>query len=301
MKMDLKKIAGEKRKQEIEKRVAIKESRDRTICCSTTMRNDGVNYFCDICNSTYDYETDRQGMETAKRAYIKISSGSHGKYYNTQQDAEITQQENIYKHLLDMQNQYEGYQISKDILATVMKNYAQIQCLEVKRGNHKDEILAALIFFECINQNAERKRKDIAVFMQLKTGGFARGEATLRNFVANGEVNVKLGEESVSGYADKYMEILELGKCVGISKYAPMISEIINRADEKRLDVSSLTSSKVAGTIWFIVVKVKYDMRLKELEKKCDNIKSNTIKKFYDIIINNREVFTDIFTKYSIV
>jgi transcription initiation factor TFIIIB Brf1 subunit/transcription initiation factor TFIIB len=241
-------------------------------------------------------------MESTKRAYIKISGNGAGKYYNTQQDGEITQKEGIREQLFALNNSYTGNQFPKSVLNNVVEQYAQIQRLEVKRGNHKNEILATLIYFDCINEGAERKRRDIAEFMQLNTGGFAKGEAVVRNFVANGDLKIILREESINGYAEKYMEILELepnGR--GISQYLPMIEEIILRAKEKNLDTNSFISSKVISVIWLIIIKCGFNIKMSQLEEKCDKTKTNTIKKFYDLIIKNREVFVDIMEKYNII
>jgi transcription initiation factor TFIIIB Brf1 subunit/transcription initiation factor TFIIB len=299
--MDFRKMIEEKRNKQYIATMNENE-KDITMCCSKQMKHNGSHYICDICSHTIDYEQDRQGMESTKRSYIKISGSSGCKYYNTSQDAEITQRKNIRDHLTKMSNNYKGYQFPEDVLDNVVDLYSQIQQEEVNRGNHKNEILASLIYFECINNGTERKRKDVAEFMQLNTGGFAGGESDVRKLKLRGVLNITIKEESVNGYAEKYMEILELSKNgAGISKYLPMIEEVISRAETSNIEINSLTSSKVIGVIWFIIIKCGFNIKIKELEEKCDKTKANTIKKFYNIIISNKELFTDIFEKYGIM
>jgi hypothetical protein len=135
--------------------------------------------------------------------------------------------------------------------------------------------------------------------MQLKNGGFSRGESELRDLVAKGLVNIQFNGETALGYAERYLEIFET-KFPGISAYLDFILEIIKCADDNVMGGGSQISSKVIGTLWFLIVKKKYKLTRLELERECDQTKGNTILKFYDVIISNREIFFDTMKKYDL-
>lgn len=267
------------------------------MCCSTPMEVAGGVYVCSICNNTCNFEV--QKTSTAQnRVFIKV--GTSGKYYNTPQDTEIIQRESIHDQLMAKQAQYEGYKLPPNVLTTVVNQYSQIQQHILKRGSFKDEILAALIYHECINQGNEHRRKDITKFMQLKNGGFSRGEGELRDLVNKKLVDVVFKGETALGYAERYLELLEL-RFAGISNYLDFILEMIEVADKNVMGNGSQVSSKVIGTLWFLIVKKKYKITRLELEKECDQTKGNTILKFYDVIISNRDIFYEVMNKHGVL
>lgn len=266
------------------------------VCCSTPMDVAGGTYVCSICNNTCGFEIQKTSS-AQNRVFIKV--GASGRYYNTPQDTEIMQRESIHDQLMSKQAQYTGYKLSPNVLITVVNQYSQIQQHILKRGSFKDEILAALIYHECINQGNEHRRKDITKFMQLKNGGFSRGEGELRDLVNKKLVDVVFKGETALGYAERYLELLEL-RFMGISNYLDFILEIIEVADEKVMGNGSQVSSKVIGTLWFLIVKKKYKISRLELEKECDQTKGNTILKFYDVIISNRDVFYETMKRHDV-
>jgi transcription initiation factor TFIIIB Brf1 subunit/transcription initiation factor TFIIB len=293
--MDLRKLVQEKRNRKcLELNNASNLKKD--VCCDVVMIISNNALLCSICGRNQVYTAIDTDIACNKRAYIKV--GNSNKFYNTQQDSSITQRDNIKNHLNMMQAQYEHYQFPASVLNNVVEQYSQIQQYTVKRGNAKNEILAALIFYECNNQNCERKCKDVATFMQLKKRGFSQGKVLLRELVNLGVLNIKLLSESSKGYTERYLEIFET-KYKGISKYCDFIIKIIYIMDDSAIDCGSLISSKVIGCIWYINIKCDYGLTIKELENECDHTKCNTIKKFYDIIVNNFDLFYDILVEYG--
>lgn len=90
----------------------------------------------------------------------------------------------------------------------------------VRRGSIKDELLAALIYFECIREGIVRKKKDIAKFMGLATNGFAHGEDTLRAFEARGLIDIPVNEMPIHGFVHRYLAALGPAMYYGVSTAA---------------------------------------------------------------------------------
>jgi hypothetical protein len=206
-----------------------------------------------------------------------------------------------------MQNQssYLGNAFPLDILSSVSQLYITIQAEFAKtgdgkrfvhRGSIKDEILAALIKFECIKRNMTRKNKDIACFMKLSNSGFAKGENIVRNLHARNLVNITVEENPIDGYLDRYMETAPFN----VLKYKYFITEIINLSEKCNMCVKSQISSKIVACMWLLNEHCSLGLTDLELEARTDNTKRNTFIKFYNTIMGNLPVFVDIFNKYEI-
>jgi hypothetical protein len=205
-----------------------------------------------------------------------------------------------------------GDKFQKDILETVADQYNMIQKNAkldvydidgnavgkkkfVKRSNVKNEIIAALLFFECNRRKIPRKPKDIAQFMCLQADGFSVGEDTVRQLISDGLTDLEITEEPYEGFAARYLETLEQD-----NHYIDFCKDIIDLADDKNIGLSSLPPSKVAGCIWMLSVQCRWNLSIDKIESACDNTKKNTFIKFYNAICKNKKRFLHIFQQYNI-
>ncbi len=273
--------------------------------CKCTMDTRGTDYQCGQCGYTTTNETIGEPDREASGGRIRITTGvNKGRYRNINNDYSRTQIKNIYDQLRQLQLHYVGAKISLDVLGSVAERYNAIQRLIkstdavdggkqkfVRRGDIKNEILAALIYFECIRQNNPRKRPDIATFMNLHVQGFSRGEDTLRDLAANGFFDMPSCDHIV-GYTERYFEALRI-EC---PRYDAFVIGCTRRSTERNIGVSSQISSRVAGAIYIVIVQCKLATTVAELERAADNTKKNTFMKFYKAVMDNMSEFQDLFT-----
>ena len=285
--------------------------------CNDTMESIGIDYQCKSCGLTVSNGTlSAHGTGDSNGGSIKVTTGaSRGKYRNVNSNYSKTQKKNILSQLYYQQEQFTGAKFPRNVLNAAAEQYNLIQKkikldidttdekLDgtdkkkfVRRGNMKDEILAALIYFEGIRENNIRKRKDIAVFMGLSTCGFSRGEDIIRDLEAEGHIDIPVDDEPIDGFAGRYLEALEIDNI----HYVNFIIDIVQRSNEKKIGMGSQISSKVVGAIWAIIVKLGLEINAHQLEKCADNTKKNTFIKFYKLIDSNINLFADIFRKYEI-
>lgn len=278
-------------------------------CCEQDMIVHDQSYRCARCNKIYTFERAKVATGTnVARACVKITnkSSSRATYYNMTGGNVANQLQTIRKKLADLAKVAPGPPIAPSILEVAAQQYNDIQQItigdkkEIKRGDMQNEILAFLIYNECMGQVGDRKRKDIARFMQLPAG-FSRGETEVRRYVTNGQLNIKIHTESARGYTERYLEVLAT-TCPEINnaENLDLILQIIARSEQQHLKTNSLISSKVVGTIWFVIVKRNYNITAEDLEVAADKTKKHTFQQFYKCIIENRAVFGDIFAQYGL-
>lgn len=292
--------------------------------CKIPMTISNNEYHCENCGlSTASVGSDDVSLEATSGA-IRIGSGPNkGRFYNYGGDYARTQRQAIMKQLTCNTNEYHGSQFPPNILARVATIYNTIQKQTVMqlvsfgqgagidgedqvplmiprrnvwRGDIKDEILASLIYFVCIDECTFRKKGDIADFMHLPSKGFSRGEEILRMLHAEGNTDIPVCEAGITGFTDRYLEAL----CLDDPRYELFITEICNLSETKKMGMSSKMSSKVVGTLWIIIENCKLNITLEKLDKATDKTKKSTFIKFSRVVADNMGTFGPIFDKYKI-
>lgn len=279
--------------------------------CRVPMNTLQLGYQCGNCGLLIEEDISMTNELDSNPAGIHISTGHNkGKMYNVSTDYTKIQLKTLLIQLLQKRRLYKGSDIPKNVLLDVAKTYNDIQksIIEeveedgkivkkrfVKRGSIKDEVLGALIYFECRNKGLVRKKSSITEFMNLKNGGFARGESILRNLIADNKINITLKDETITDYTERYFEALNITE-----DCTDFVVDLVNVSEKTRLGMNSQISSKIVGAIWVLICSKKMGITFKQLEKATDDTKKNTFIKFYNIVRDNKPIFDPIFVKHSI-
>jgi hypothetical protein len=283
--------------------------------CEVPMELSGIEYHCKLCGYTQrnEIENTKDHDETVSTS-IRITTGANrGRFHNNVGDYTKTQRKVILQQLLQQQSKFTGPPIQINILNATATRYNSIQKMItedeydgngdvkgqkkfVRRGTIKDEILAALLYFECSAEGLFRKKKDIATFMGLATNGFSRGENILRNLEAEGKIELPADNEPIQGFVDRYMEALNIVN----PAYEKFVVEIVEVSEKHRIGMNSQISSKIVGAIWTLITKCRLGITSATLEKHTDNTKKNTFMKFCNVISANMCVFAPVFVKHGI-
>jgi predicted RNA-binding Zn-ribbon protein involved in translation (DUF1610 family) len=279
--------------------------------CGITMTLDGSDYVCSKCG-TIEQSAVAPSNEESTNNYVRVSmNGKKGTFYNVISDYSKTQKTVIFNQLMQNNNAYSGFKFSRDVLSKVADRYNGIQktLLDeympdgsvkqkkfVRRGYIKDEVLAALIYYECIRAKSARKKRDIAVMMKLPTNGFSNGENILRDLHNKGKISIPIDDEPYADYLDRYLEALNIDN----DKYKGFILEVIEKSEKLHIGMNSQISSKIVGALWLVITNCKLDISAAALEKSADGIKKSTFIKFYNILNSQKILFLSIFNKYEI-
>lgn len=272
-------------------------------CPDTPMVLSQNEYQCPQCGQVRGYEEAKDHDDVAGGS-VRITTGtSKGRYFTNNGDYAKTQKKFILEQLIQNQSAFTGNAFPRDVLNAVATQYNSIQKLItedekkfVRRGNIKDEVLAGLIYFECVRKGLVRKKKDIATFMKLPTNGFSRGEDILRNLQAEGRIDIPVDAEPIEGFVDRYLEALNIDN----QSYAQFITKLVQESERKKIGMSSQLSSKIVGSIWLLINKCDLKITAAQLEKAADNTKKNTFVKFYKIVGENIAELRHVFIEFGI-
>lgn len=238
---------------------------------------------------------------SASSGCIRVSTNNRTRVYGINNgDNSRTQ----HKTVVDLLNQIDttsaGPKIPKEILSSVASVYNDIQRATadkpfVRRGSIRREVLAAILFFKCIEMGSPRRKRDIALYMQLRTYGFCRGEQIVRNLVATGVLVLNVDADISEGFASRYLAMLGIDK-----KYENFVNEFIERTEDLNVGMSSQTSSKVAGVVWILIKGIKLDLTREQVEKATGGCKQNTYMKYCNMVSVAAKDLEPIFTKYEV-
>lgn len=239
-----------------------------------------------------------------REAYLKIAAQRRG----------ITYVPN--SSLIDGADELCALAPSTSILISVAQIYNDIQRKSlakgspfVRRGDVKNEILAAILFVEC-SKSEQRSKKEIAEMMSLHTDGFSRGYEQLLRQSAEGNVSLdddmKICENKIAfyykktlgAYIDASMTTLPLEAGHDGSAIVPVrelldqmylrfIRRVISCSIKHHIGVQSQLQSKIVGAIWFIIVAMQYPITTQQIDAMSGGIKKGTFIKFSRAIIKS--------------
>jgi phage FluMu protein Com len=268
--------------------------------CKVMITKTGDIYCCPQCKQIIEFtvSTDYNSIMTSS---VKFASGTKTSTFIINGDSSAMQYNTTLAHLKNNAENYKGLPFAEDILAAVANKYTIIQNYKsgdkknVMRGNNKNEILAALLYYECINRNNNRSKSDIHVFMNLNKTGFSNGDKAVKELHGIGIIKFDILDERIEGFLPRYLDNLNISH-----EYDGFIIDVVERCTALNIGISSHLPSKIVGTIWLLIVKLKLNISAKNVEEAADNIRENTFKKFYTILVDNLDTFKDIFEKYKI-
>lgn len=280
--------------------------------CNVPMKLYGSDYNCPNCGLVEENNTTATPRESNGSSSIKISmNGRKSRIYSVTTDYSKTQKKQIFDQLVQNNNAYEGFKFSRDILSKVAIEYNNVQKSVtviqksggqlqqkkfVKRGNIKDEVLAAFVYYECIRAGATRKKKDVAAMMKLNTGGFSTGETILRALHNAGKIDIPINDEPVDDYLDRYMETLNIND----DSYRGFVLDIVGHSEALCIGMNSQISSKIVGAIWIVITNCGLGISAAALEHAADGIKKSTFIKFRKAVESNFAEFRQFYHKYNI-
>jgi len=278
---------------------------DHRICadCNVALIISGSELSCPDCGMIT--AKGESGMDTtASTGTIKIATG-RGRYYNFSGDYSRTQKKAIEDQLNKNNNAMSENKLPKNIINNVASVYNVIQQMIVscggqekkfvRRGNIKDEVLAAIIYYECIRSGVARQIKDIAEFMKLPVNGFSRGDDILRTIHRQKKLDLPIDASSDELFADRYFESLNLD-----ANYKTFVMDIVYTSERAQICMQSTMSSKIVGVIWILISQMGFDVTIEKLENSADKIKKNTFMKFYTAVQKDPITFVPIFEKYKV-
>lgn len=262
-------------------------------CCPTCnipldyTRDD--EYICKVCGRIEDADTTLGQFEHR--------TGSK-KYFSSTSDYSRIQRKGIIDQLETLNNKYTGTKITRDVFAAVAMMYGDVQRISsedgarfVKRGNNKDEILAAILYYELKRVKIPRKRRDITLFMNLKSGGFSSGDDILRKMHSMGKLDIIVDDE-IEPFIDRYLETLS----INTPENAKFVADIVNRSEQLKLCMQSQLNSKIVGAIYLLVKHKAYDKSITDIEAATDNCKRTTFNKFAKAVEKYKTThFADLF------
>lgn len=299
--------------------------------CGVCMKKVNDGYECPSCNIINSIEGDIKDCSEDAFSMICTRIGQRSVVNSASTNYERIQRRTLINQLYRLNEEYDSdNKIPRDIIYNTARLYNDIQkldvdCIEdgvivgqkkfVRRGNVKDEILGACLYYESLRSNGvARTKRDIAKFMKLKDGGISRGEEVLRKLHNAGKINIPMNINPVEDFAERYLHALDLIEyaedryhliCEGVlsdksRRYKDFVVDLVEASRRRKVGIKCVLNTKIAGSIWVLVYHEKVHVEPKEMEKACDGVKKNTYMKFFNLIEKNKHKFVDIFEKYDI-
>lgn len=293
--------------------------------CNIPMNQIPSGLECSNCHRVKDVIGGIKDCSTTTSGVLKTSfGGGKRSIYTSVPDNTKSQRKQILDQLTRLNAEYEGHpKFPLPILTAAAEQYNVIQQVVidvfdkegsvcgskkiVKRSSIKDEVLGALIYYQCIIQKSSRKCRDVAIFMQLQSTGISRGNTMVRQLHNSGKINIPIHAEPSNDFVRRYLQSLGLFKLDEHEnptdrslRYEGFVNDLVALSVKLSVSWSSVQSSKIVGAIWVLIIHEKLDISHNKVTECCDSIKKNTFTKFSSQIDANLIKFVDVFNKYKI-
>ncbi|QJX70871.1 hypothetical protein F-liban_102 [Faustovirus] len=288
--------------------------------CGGVLGLENYELVCCDCGGIKEYIDAAKQLDKIEESIVRVNvPGAKQRFFNIGVNPAISQKKYV---LCELYRRYQAspinIRIPKDILESVAEKYnviqktSQISTVDaeggevtkkfVKRGSIKDEILAALIYYECCRCNLTRKRKDIADFMKLPSQGFSRGEDILRNICNKEDFENPINKIPTLDFTKRYLSHLGISDETHeqYERYKNFVIDLVNESEKYCIGMHSQISSKVVGGIWILNVCCRLGIPASKIEDSTDSTRKNTWMKFCNEVRDNHRVFLSVFNDYKI-
>jgi transcription initiation factor TFIIIB Brf1 subunit/transcription initiation factor TFIIB len=209
-----------------------------------------------------------------------------------------------------IRNESCGGKLSEDIIDITVEQYNKLQqtnievrgpsgdLLEsrkfVKRGNVKNVILAAILYYTCLEHKVAFTRPEISRFMGIESG-FSEGEIILRQLKAEGKIEINLGlHELETMFVTRALLELDL------MAYFGFVVECLKKMYEYNLGANVCSRTKIAALIYIAVIKQRLNVSAARIQAAAADIKYQTWQKLANELNDKLYLFEEILKKYDI-
>jgi transcription initiation factor TFIIIB Brf1 subunit/transcription initiation factor TFIIB len=258
---------------------------------------EGVNDYNTSSNSAAPVRISGPGSYRYQRKLLSSTSN-----YKKQQ------KRNTVDQITNIVYQYDGAKPPPNVIKQAADLYYLVQQHCIKRGDVRKGTMAACVYRMCIKNGITRKPKEVADIFNIPQNELSNGEKILDKLFANGSLTGSLGtltsqnseitdnaaakvnqfyfkeHEEMSSFLSRYFESLGVPEL-----YMHFAQRLIRFTNKYRIAESSIMSSKCAGTIYILSIKVpELDIKRDDIEKAC-TISKSTFSRFYQAVFNMLE------------
>lgn len=281
--------------------------------CNVPMNKNNQGLECPVCHEVIQIQGDVADIIVGAESMLKTAHGS-GRNSFQSYDNSRAQQKQILEQLVRFNEAYNGIKLPLSVLEQVAAKYNDIQKTPtevfgpdgkvigtkkfVRRSEIKDQILGAIIYYECIARGIARKKKDIARFMQLNSDGISLGETALRELHNGDKTVIPINADPSASFVVRYLTALELYNIddQGIpdavsANYKAFVDKILEIAAARKISHNSTQSSRVVGAIALLIEEKKLPITHTALSTACDGLRKTTYSKFTNEATKYRHLF----------
>lgn len=244
-----------------------------------------TEYRCDCGYITEGFEKEEHGAAEGTGSAIRVTSGGKTRYYSAPVDQLAVQHKSLQEHMAKKMAAYAGPPFRQNIVASAVAQYNKIQRAArddtsagkkfLRRGAIKDEMLAAIIYYECIREGVARRKADVAALMHLQGSGFSQGESIVRELVSQGIIDLPIDQESPAGYVRRYLDLLNIDE-----KWEKLVVDLYEISNAKRIGTQALMTTRIVAFIWLLIEQLGLKIDSATVEAACDNIRANTFRRY---------------------
>jgi len=286
---------------------------DPTICpgCNIAGELKNGQILCTKCGLKWDHSENVRNFSSDVAHYVvgrshmafKIvgqkSNFSNRSLMKTCSSYKVYSHNNNRREVLEKIFQHQGKKIPKDALKLGIEIFADIKTAGyVFRGNKKQGVVGACIFYACVIKGITKTPRDVAEMLEISEKFLSQGDRILQSLKEKGIVDIPTFLRPLPDFIKQYFSALHIPK-----KYAPFVIDLIARAEKKHIHIinESRMTTKCVGAILMLTMRVRSLRHITkdEIAREC-KISKSTFTRYYLLMCANHKKIRKVFKKHKI-
>jgi transcription initiation factor TFIIIB Brf1 subunit/transcription initiation factor TFIIB len=274
--------------------------------CHKSMFKAPAGFLCEMCgridDDNYDtdkieYHSDYNTSSTSAAPVCITGPGSYmfqKKLISNTSNYKKQQKRNTIDQIENIIYQYKGPKPAQYVVREAAELYYQVQQHCIKRGDVRKGTMAACLYRKCKKYSIDRKPKEIADMFGIPQSELSNGEKILDQLFAEGRLGGRNDstyeasinqfyfseQEQMNSFLSRYFECLVIPE-----QYLIFAQRLIRFTIKYHIAESSIMSSKCAGTIYLLSIRLPHlNIKRNIIEQEC-RISKSTFTRFSQSII----------------
>ena len=171
-------------------------------------------------------------------------------------------------------------EFSHKLFAEVIHSQANIGETKLSRGDNRDGLIAACLFYSCKEYDVSRSPQEIAKICDVNACDVTRGINLFHELMKNSKlINLNKSITKYSDFIDRYCNNLGIP-----TKKTTEIMDFAKKVDEKKILTKNTPQAMACGCIYFVSTMHRLGITKTQISEKC-GISVPTITKSYERLL----------------
>jgi len=195
---------------------------------------------------------------------------------------------------------YGGHQPPSSAVKQTIEMFDTIkQSGQVFRGQNKTGVIAACLYYSCIQHGWTQPPHEVAKIMNIDEKFIIHGDRILQDLHSAGIISIPVNHKPIHDYIDQFFAVLRLPQ-----GYKPFVMDLIKRVERKRLCTQYINKMDVrcAAAITILCQRIPHSRGIhrEQISQVCGGATVSAMIKYQQVVERKWPLFRKTFKKHRV-